>query len=187
MLYGVETKVINRAVSRNRVRFPADFMFRLTLPESHNLKYQFGTSSLIKFRATGLGLRRSPRYDVVRRTTKGAVGLGKAASKSPARQTAAITSPINFRMPRTLRLRLRRFAKARHLAEAEALRAVISEHLDEVDSEREFAEAERWQFQQAYATWDSFRRGEGRTVPKEQIEQIFTDALAQRGPVDRRR
>ena len=53
VLYGVETKVVNRAVSRNRGRFPADFMFRLTVPESHNLKYQFGTSSL-----TGHGGRR---------------------------------------------------------------------------------------------------------------------------------
>jgi len=53
------------------------------------------------------------------------------------------------------------------------------------DSERELAEARRWQFQQAYATWDRFRRGEGRTVPREQIDQIFTDALAQRNQVTR--
>ena len=57
VLYGVETKVVNRAVSRNRGRFPADFMFRLTVPESHNLKYQFGTSSL-----TGHGGRRKLPY-----------------------------------------------------------------------------------------------------------------------------
>ena len=27
-LYGVETRVLNQAVKRNRERFPADFMFR---------------------------------------------------------------------------------------------------------------------------------------------------------------
>ena len=43
-LYGVETKTLNRAVKRNRERFPEDFMFQLTPEESENLRYQFGTS-----------------------------------------------------------------------------------------------------------------------------------------------
>ena len=44
-LYRVETKALNRAVQRNRDRFPADFMFQLTKNEFENLKYQTGTSS----------------------------------------------------------------------------------------------------------------------------------------------
>jgi hypothetical protein len=32
-IYGVPTKVLNQAVKRNRVRFPNDFMFRLTQEE----------------------------------------------------------------------------------------------------------------------------------------------------------
>jgi len=32
-LYGVETRVLNQAVKRNRDRFPEDFMFELTLKE----------------------------------------------------------------------------------------------------------------------------------------------------------
>ena len=44
-LYGVETKALNRAVSRNLDRFPDDFMFQLTRRELSNLKYQIGTSS----------------------------------------------------------------------------------------------------------------------------------------------
>ncbi len=44
-LYEVETKTLNRAVSRNSERFPADFMFQLTTEESEILKYQIGTSS----------------------------------------------------------------------------------------------------------------------------------------------
>jgi hypothetical protein len=44
-LYGVETKVLNRAVKRNAERFPGDFMFQLTNEEWSNLKCQFGTSS----------------------------------------------------------------------------------------------------------------------------------------------
>lgn len=44
-LYGVETKVLKRAVRRNQERFPEDFMFQLTKQELNNLRCQFGTSS----------------------------------------------------------------------------------------------------------------------------------------------
>ncbi len=44
-LYGVETKVLNQAVARNRERFPDDFMFQLTAEELANLKSQIVTSS----------------------------------------------------------------------------------------------------------------------------------------------
>lgn len=44
-LYGVETKRLNEQVKRNMLRFPADFMFRLTKKELENLKSQFATSS----------------------------------------------------------------------------------------------------------------------------------------------
>ncbi|MBW6537436.1 MAG: ORF6N domain-containing protein [Mariniphaga sp.] len=44
-LYGVETKVLKRAVRRNINRFPEDFMFELTKEEWENLRSHFGTSS----------------------------------------------------------------------------------------------------------------------------------------------
>ena len=44
-LYGVQTKALNQAVQRNIKRFPADFMFQLSLDEESNLKSQFVTSS----------------------------------------------------------------------------------------------------------------------------------------------
>lgn len=43
-LYGVETKVLNRAVKRNLLRFPGDFMFQLTVKEVEALRFHFGTS-----------------------------------------------------------------------------------------------------------------------------------------------
>lgn len=89
-------------------------------------------------------------------------------------------SPLSFRMPPALRARLRRFAKERNLAEAEALRLVVSEHLDQVENERELAAAERWQFKQAYATWQRLLRGEEPLVPREEIEKVFADARAGR-------
>jgi len=44
-IYGVETRSLNRAVKRNRDRFPKDFVLQLTEDEWQNLKYQIGTSS----------------------------------------------------------------------------------------------------------------------------------------------
>lgn len=44
-LYRVSTKGINKAVQRNKVRFPIDFMFRISVHELLNLKFQSGTSS----------------------------------------------------------------------------------------------------------------------------------------------
>jgi hypothetical protein len=44
-LYRVKTKALNQAVSRNKARFPDDFMFQLTAREHANLRSQFVTSS----------------------------------------------------------------------------------------------------------------------------------------------
>ncbi len=55
-LYGVQTGALNRAVKRNRTRFPDDFMFQLTTEEDANLKCQSGISN-----AHG-GRRRSRPY-----------------------------------------------------------------------------------------------------------------------------
>src|SRR4051812_37583594 len=44
-LYGVETGALNRAVARNRGRFPDDFMGQLTKAKTADLKCQTGISS----------------------------------------------------------------------------------------------------------------------------------------------
>ena len=43
-LYEVKTGALNRAVQRNSIRFPVDFMFQLTDNEIENLRCQFGIS-----------------------------------------------------------------------------------------------------------------------------------------------
>jgi len=55
-LYGVDTKNLNKAVSRNKARFPEDFAFRLTRDEFNRLRFQNGTSN------QGRGGRRYPPY-----------------------------------------------------------------------------------------------------------------------------
>jgi len=54
VLYGVETGVLNRAVRRNRERFPRDFVFVIDREELANLICQIGISS------SGWGGRRKP-------------------------------------------------------------------------------------------------------------------------------
>ena len=55
-LYEVETYILNRAVQRNKERFPEDFMFQLTSDEAGALRFQFGISN------TGRGGRRYLPY-----------------------------------------------------------------------------------------------------------------------------
>ena len=43
-LYGVETKILNKAVKRNLDRFPEDFMLQPTAEEAEDLRFQIGTS-----------------------------------------------------------------------------------------------------------------------------------------------
>lgn len=55
-LYGVTTKALNQAVSRNKDRFPEDFMFQLSAVELENWRSQFVTSNS----SAKMGLRRPP-------------------------------------------------------------------------------------------------------------------------------
>ena len=56
-LYGIETKLFNRAVKRNIDRFPQDFMFQLTKKEVESLRFQVGT-----LKRSGSGGRRYLPY-----------------------------------------------------------------------------------------------------------------------------
>ena len=55
-LYGVLTKALNQAVKRNIERFPADFMFQLTVEEFEQWRSQIVTSNP----GARMGLRRPP-------------------------------------------------------------------------------------------------------------------------------
>jgi hypothetical protein len=55
MLYGVETRVLNQAVKRNKERFPVEFCFQLSEEEFKDWKSQIVMSNVDK-----MGLRRPP-------------------------------------------------------------------------------------------------------------------------------
>lgn len=54
-MYGVETRVLNQAIKRNKKRFPADFMFQMTREELSDWKSQNVISNKEK-----MGLRKPP-------------------------------------------------------------------------------------------------------------------------------
>ena len=58
ILYQVETKNINKAMKRNKKRFPDDFCFLLSSDEEEELKFQIGTSN----NENTHGGRRYPHY-----------------------------------------------------------------------------------------------------------------------------
>jgi hypothetical protein len=55
LLYGVETRTLNQAVSRNRARFPSDFMFQLTQDE-----VEIWRSQIVISKSERIGLRYAP-------------------------------------------------------------------------------------------------------------------------------
>lgn len=75
-LYGVETKQLKRAVKRNIVRFPKDFMFELDMEQVALLRYQIGTS-----KATGSG---GSRYAPMAFTEQGVAMLSSVLNSERA-------------------------------------------------------------------------------------------------------
>ena len=107
-LYGIETRDLNKAVSRNLDRFPEDFMFRLSADEFTHLKFHFGTSSWG-------GTRKRPRAFTEQ---------GIAMLSSVLRSKRAVN--INIAIMRTF-VRLREI-----LADNAALRRRIEKHDEQI-------------------------------------------------------
>jgi len=100
-LYGVDTKVLNQAVTRNLERFPEDFMFQLTRDEFAALRSQIVTLK---------GRGRHPKYRPRAFTEQGVAMLSSVLRSSRAIQ-------VNIAIMRTF-VKLRQLlATHRHLAQ----------------------------------------------------------------------
>ncbi len=108
-LYGVSTKTLNQAVSRNVRRFPPDFMFRLTVAEATSLKSQIVTSNL------GRGGRH-------RSTPRAFTEQGVAMLSGVLRSPSAIAANIEI---------MRAFARLRRLY---GEHAELTRRIDELDA-----------------------------------------------------
>jgi hypothetical protein len=106
LLYGVTTSNLNKAVKRNRDRFPADFMFQLSKAELQNLRFQIGISRL--------GSHGGRRYQPLVFTEQGIAMLSSVLGSSRAVQ-------VNIAIVRTF-VRLREM-----LTTNDALRRKIEE------------------------------------------------------------
>jgi ORF6N domain-containing protein len=107
-LYGVATKMLNRAVKRNLNRFPSDFMFQLTQDEAELLRFQIGTSK------NGRGGRRYLPYAFTEQ--------GVAMLSSVLNSERAVLVNIEI---------MRAFVKLRQML---ASNAELSRRLDELES-----------------------------------------------------
>jgi len=107
-LYGVETRDLNKAVSRNIERFPKEFMFQLNKREFDNLKFHFGTS----------------RWGGTRKLPRAFTEQGIAMLSSVLRSRRAIE--INIAIMRTF-VRLREI-----LADNAELRKKIEKHDEQI-------------------------------------------------------
>ena len=107
-LYGVQTRVLNQAVSRNIDRFPKDFAFHLTMGEFENLKSQIVTS----------------RWGGRRKPPRAFTEQGVAMLSSVLRSSRAIS--VNIAIMRTF-VRLRKI-----LADNVALRRKIEQHDEQI-------------------------------------------------------
>lgn len=94
-LYGVQTRDINKAVSRNIDRFPKDFMFQLSKNEFKILMFYFGTSSWG-------GTRKSPRVF----TEHGILMLSSVLRSKRAVQTNIVIMRTFVRLRKLLRTKL---------------------------------------------------------------------------------
>lgn len=120
-LYGVTTGALNRAVKRNRFRFPADFMFRLTVAEvAEVLRCQSGISK--EKLAKGSGGRRYQPYAFTEQ------GVAMLSSVLKSRRAVEVNIEI-----------VRIFVRLRHAA---AFNAELTQRLAVVESRMDQHHAE---------------------------------------------
>src|SRR3972149_1311906 len=74
--------------------------------------------------------------------------------------------PMSVRLPRDLRQRVRRFARARGLEEATAIRMVLAEHLNEIELDEDLTKAEEGQRAPVYEALERLQRGGGKVGPE---------------------
>lgn len=97
VFYGVETKVLNQAVKRNKGRFPVDFMFQLNEGEWDSLRYQNGTLNGESLRSQNVTLKeergRHRKYNPYVFTEQGVAMLsGVLKSKTAVKMSIQIIS-----------------------------------------------------------------------------------------------
>lgn len=88
------------------------------------------------------------------------------------------TAPVSIRLPEDLTARARRYARARRVGLATALRSLLSAQLDEIEQDEQLSRSERWQRDQAWASAQDIFSGKAKPVPWSELDRIHERALA---------
>jgi len=88
-IYGVDTKALNQAVKRNKMRFPGDFMFKMTCRELAENRSQF---------VTGSERHRDPRFRPFAFTEQGAIMAANVLNSTEAARMSVFVVRAFVRM-----------------------------------------------------------------------------------------
>lgn len=87
-------------------------------------------------------------------------------------------------LPAELRARLVRYAAKKQLKVATAARTLLDERLGELEEREGLSEVELWQRAQAWASWDTLKRGKSETL---ELDDVLKEFDRPRRPASRRR
>ncbi len=102
------------------------------------------------------------------------VGVPGKTRQKPRRRP---TISLSLRFPPDLRARVRRYARAHGLEEATAIRALCADRLREIELSEDLVAAERWQLEQAIASWTRLERGKLELASPAEVRRLFAEAL----------
>lgn len=80
------------------------------------------------------------------------------------------SAPLSVVLPADLRARLEEEARKRHVKLSTVVRVLAAERVQELDAAAELSASDRWQRDQAWATWERLRAGDRREVSRDELE-----------------
>jgi hypothetical protein len=99
-----------------------------------------------------------------------------------AKTTAARRSgPVSVVLPAALQQRIDTQGKRRGLKLSTALRALVTERLEQLEDEERQTASEVWQRQQAWSTWEKVKKGPPEEATSAALAGVFSAARRRRG------
>lgn len=107
----------------------------------------------------------------------GAARRNQGEERGPARRGPDEDSgPVSVVLPAELRTRLQAEAKKRGLKLSPAIRALLSERVQELDDAEQLSRAEEWQRAQVWAVWERMKAGDHDEASRQELDSIFHEA-----------
>lgn len=84
--------------------------------------------------------------------------------------------PVSVVLPDELLARVATEARRRGLKLSPAVRTLVTERVDELEDQQRLSAAEEWQRREAWATWESVKRGRATEVNRDKLQSAFASA-----------